>query len=141
MKAAAAALVLALSASAPTLAADAEGAGLPAAGNLQGRTASVQSLPDPTMPLPLMRRAIEAGLKDGEKAPEIPAAGQQGPVLSAVMTSPVRGAVISGTFVKEGDMAGGIKLESVSGDSASLLMPDGRKVTLRLFESSLKISR
>lgn len=38
-------------------------------------------------------------------------------------------------------MAGDIKLESVSGDSAVLLMPDGQKLTLRLFESSLKISR
>ena len=57
------------------------------------------------------------------------------------MTSPVRGAVISGHFVREGSMAGDIKLESVSGDSAVLLMPDGQKLTLRLFESSLKISR
>ena len=99
------------------------------------------ALPDPTRPLPLMRRAIEAGLRDGEQGPEIPDAGQQGPVLSAVMTSPVRGAVINGTFVKEGASSGGITLESVSGDSAALVMPDGRKITLRLFESSLKISR
>lgn len=136
----AAALIAAAVIAAPAYASDARGAGDTAA---QGApvTVSGAALPDPTRPLPLMRRAIEAGLRDGEQGPEIPDAGQQGPVLSAVMTSPVRGAVINGTFVKEGASSGGITLESVSGDSAALVMPDGRKITLRLFESSLKISR
>ena len=103
------------------------------------------ALPDPTKPLPLMRKALEAEAREKDGTAAKMAALQddagQGPVLSAVMTSPVRGAVISGHFVREGSMAGDIKLESVSGDSAVLLMPDGQKLTLRLFESSLKISR